>query len=331
MNSLELRETLLRYWFAPQAPRLPWRWLGQCFAILVSWRRWLYARGVLSSWHPGCPVVVVGSILVGGTGKTPLVQYLASLATGLGWQPGIVSRGYGGQLSTPRLLKVDDDPRDVGDEPLLLRQQSGCPVAVGRQRIVAARLLCQVGCNLIIADDGLQHYALRRDVEVVVLDQRGVGNGACLPVGPLREPVSRLQRVDVVVKNGGQGDDAMDLLGEILHRVDGNPETIALEALRGQWVHGVAGIGDPPRFFRCLEAAGLRVIPHGFADHHMFSPADLCFEDGLAVLMTAKDAVKCRVFAQPQYWYLPVRAQLSPALEGYFRSLLQNLKPSGEC
>jgi len=324
-----LREALLRRWFAPEPPPSPWRWCGAGFAVLVGWRRRAYQRGWLQCGHPGCPVVLVGSILVGGTGKTPLVLRLVELCRELGWRPGIVSRGYGARARGPRLVALDDDPALVGDEPLLLARNAGCPVVVGTDRAAAARWLRSHGhCDLILGDDGLQHYALARNLELVVLDDRGLGNGACLPAGPLRETPARLHEVDLVIRHGDDGD--MTLLGDALCRVDGDPLSQPLASLRGQWVHAVAGIGHPPRFFAQLARAGLRVIPHPFSDHHRYRPADLAFGDALPVLMTEKDAVKCREFARPMHWYLPVRAVLSPMLEARLRGLLSALGSTGE-
>lgn len=324
-----LRAGLIRRWFAQQPPGPPWSWLGAGFAGLVWLRRWTYRRGLLRSHHPGCPVVLVGSILVGGTGKTPLVMRLAELARDQGWRPGIVSRGYGGRVRAPRLVRPDDDPALVGDEPLLLARGAGCPVVVGASRVAAARhLLAHQPCDLIIGDDGIQHYALARDLELVVLDQRGLGNGACLPVGPLREPPSRLAQVDLVVGHGGDDDSSMSLAGDLLRRVDGRGVR-SLASLVGQRVHGVAGIGHPPRFFAALQGAGLEVMPHAFPDHHHFVAADLRFDDDLPVLMTEKDAVKCSWLVGERYWYLPVRAVLSPPLEARLCRLLAALRPGG--
>jgi len=326
-----LRAALLARWFRTAPPGIPWRWLGEGFAVLAGWRRRAYQRGWLTRYHPGCPVVLVGSILVGGTGKTPLVLRLAELCRELGRRPGIVSRGHGGRYRGPHRARPDDDPRLVGDEPLLLARRAGCPVVVGRDRAAAARWLrAHHEVDLILGDDGLQHYPLARDLELVVLDERGIGNGACLPVGPLREPPTRLATVDLVVRHGSGEDDAMTLVGDRLWRVDGAPDQRPLASLRGERVHAVAGIGHPARFFAGLERAGLRVIPHAFADHHAFGPADLAFGDDLPVLMTEKDAVKCREFARPHHWYLPVRAALSPVLEACLRRLLTDLPSAGE-
>jgi tetraacyldisaccharide 4'-kinase len=259
------------------------------------------------------PVIVIGNLSVGGTGKTPLTLAVVEALRTRGYSPGVVSRGYGGSQREPLLLDDTPDPASVGDEPCLIRSH-GVPVAVGHDRPAAARLLLEAGCNVVIADDGLQHYALARDVEICVIDGvRRFGNGRLLPAGPLREPSSRLQRVDLRVCNGGvalDGEYQMQLRGgNVVALCDGQRQSLA--SFHGQRAHAVAAIGNPQRFFDSLRAAGIELIEHAFADHHAFAPADLNFNDDLPVLMTDKDAVKCQRFARPHLWRVPVHADLS--------------------
>ena len=298
----------------------PWllRPLALLFGALVSLRRWAFAAGLLPTGHPGCPVIVVGNLTVGGTGKTPLTIWLVQALQQLGLRPGVVLRGHGGSLArlpAPTRVTPGHTAAETGDEALLIARRTGCAVAVGRDRVAAARLLRQQGAQLVLADDGLQHLRLARDLELVVIDgERGFGNGWLLPAGPLRESLSRLQRVPLRVQNGGERlwcSDAlrMEVAGKQLCRVDGQGAAEPLAAWRGREVHAVAAIGNPRRFFDLLTAAGLRIRPHVWPDHHPFSAADLAFADALPVLMTEKDAVKCHAYAQAHHWTLPVEAR----------------------
>ncbi len=294
--------------------------LSLLFGAVARARRWLYRRGLLKSAEVGVPVIVVGNISVGGTGKTPLVARLVELLREAGYQPGVISRGYGGQSTQwPQQVKPDSDPRQVGDEPVLLARRCRCPVVVGPDRVAAARaLFATYDCNVIVSDDGLQHYRLRRDLEIAVVDGfRRLGNAACLPAGPLREPPSRLREVDFVVGNGAArgGEYLMSLRGETAVNLGDPGISSTLAGFRGGTVHAVAGIGDPGRFFEHLRHARLRLIEHPFPDHHVFRPEDLHFREDLPVLMTEKDAVKCRTFATDGCWYVPVGAQLDPEFE----------------
>ncbi len=260
------------------------------------------------------PVIVVGNISVGGTGKTPLVIWLATVLEDNGYRPGVISRGYGGRASVwPQLVTSDSDPALVGDEPILIARRTRCPIAVAPRRNAAARALLEAhGCDVLISDDGLQHYGLLRDIEIAVIaGERGLGNGWCLPAGPLREPPSRLREVDFVVTQGRvlDGSLVMRLHGEqALNLLD--PCVVQpLEAFAGRRIHAVAGIGNPKRFFDDLARIGLELNAHPFPDHHRFTAADLEFGDEHPVLMTEKDAVKCRAFAKAHHWYVPVTAQ----------------------
>jgi tetraacyldisaccharide 4'-kinase len=293
--------------------------LGWLYAAVVRLRRTAYRTGLLRSHRIGVPVVVVGNVSVGGTGKTPLVIGLARFLAARGWRPGIVCRGYGGRARTwPRVVVPDSDPAEVGDEAVLLAQRTGLPVlACGPERVRAARRLAQDGgCDLVISDDGLQHLALARDVEVAVVDgERRHGNGRCLPAGPLREPASRLDAVDMVVSTGAarHGEFAMRLEAGAALALEDAGRQRQLQSFTGTRVHAVCGIGNPQRFFSMLSDAGLVVVRHPLPDHHAFVSGDLEFGDGAPVLMTEKDAVKCRAFARPGHWYVPVTAVLPGA------------------
>jgi tetraacyldisaccharide 4'-kinase len=270
------------------------------------------------------PVVVVGNITVGGAGKTPLTLWLAGQLKARGWCPGIVSRGYGSKESLPRQVRADSVAVDVGDEPILLARRSGAPVWVGRDRVAAGRALLaeHPEVNVIVCDDGLQHYRLARDVELAVFDGRGIGNGWRLPAGPMREPLSRLSAVDAVICNGmvdGRLPSSpprftMQLRAGDFYRLDDPRQRCSAASLVGRSLHALAGIGDPGRFFRTLEALGLQFERHPFPDHHPYSAADLAFANGAVLLMTEKDAVKCTGLTVGETWVLPVDAELSPAL-----------------
>jgi len=315
----------MRFWYRRGV--LAWLLLpaGLVFLVTVCLRRLLYLLRIFKSEHPGIPVLVVGNLTVGGSGKTPLVIWIAQLLKSHGWSPGIVSRGYGAQITEPRAATVASNAAEVGDEPIVLSRRSGCPVWVGADRVRVAALLraAHQDVNVLILDDGLQHYAMRRDLEIAVVDARGFGNGFLLPAGPLREPGSRLRSVDAVVSHASavQGY-AMTLHGEEVHRMTDARERQPLKAFAGQRVHAVAGIGDPNRFFLHLGKAGIKVLPHPFPDHHPFMPKDLEFGDALPVLLTEKDAVKLRSAAQPNWWVLPVSAQLDPAFGPWLLSRL---------
>ena len=309
---MSLAETLQRGWYGKG--HIPW-WcypLAGLYGAVVSVRRGLYRQGWLKAVRLSCPVIVVGNLTAGGTGKTPLTLALVEALRQRGYRPGVVSRGYGGTQSEPTLLSNVPDPAEVGDEPALIRA-AGVPVAIGRDRPAAANLLLDAGCNVLIADDGLQHYRLARDVEICVIDgERRFGNGRLLPAGPLREPLQRIGEADFRVCNGGEaiaGEISMHLRGGSARALlDGHEQP--LNSFAGARVHAVAAIGHPQRFFASLAAQGIEVIPHPFADHHAFAPADLAFGDGLPVLMTEKDAVKCRAFADADWWSVPVKAEL---------------------
>ena len=299
--------------------------LALLFRATVAVRRFAYRLRLLPSAAVRVPVIVVGSIVVGGTGKTPLTLAMAAALKQAGWSPGIVSRGYGGSNYAPRAVAQGDDPALVGDEAPLLAVDA--PVWIGRDRVAAARSLLEAHpeCDVVLTDDGLQHYALRRDFEIAVIDAaRGLGNSQMLPAGPLREPRSRLDRIDALVRLVGADSPPAA-------RGDGHETTMSYEALpwrsvarpdaranpaawRAGIVHAVAGIGDPARFFDLLRSLGFDPLCHVFPDHHRYTRADLLFPDAVAVLMTEKDAVKCTAFADSRWWYLPIRARIDPDL-----------------
>lgn len=306
----------MKHWYRRSA--LAWLlWPASLlFRFLVFFRKLLYQIRVLPSRHPGIPVIVVGNLVAGGSGKTPLVLWIADFLKSKGWSPAIVSRGYGARLQAPRAATIASDAAEVGDEPILLARRSGCPVWVGpdRLRVIEALRAQHPEVELVILDDGLQHYRLRRDLEIAVVDARGFGNGFLLPAGPLREPRSRLRSVAAVVSHESpETGYAMKLDGETLHRMTDSRERRSIRDFAGEKVHAVAGIGHPNRFFLHLARLGVKPVPHPFPDHHRFRPADLEFGDAAPVLLTEKDAVKLRHAARPNWWVLPVTARLDPA------------------
>jgi len=320
-------------WYRPRLTALtvslvPLSWL---FGAAVGVRRAAYALGLLRRRRVGRAVVVIGNLTVGGGGKTPATIALARALSQRGAVPGIVSRGYGGAAVAPTAVGVGDDPAQVGDEALLLAA-SGFPVVVGRDRAAAADALIAANprCTVILCDDGLQHYALARDVEIVVVDgARGFGNGHLLPAGPLREPVTRLQSVDAIVRLGVDGPVSADgRETTVTHRplpfrrvIDDGELADAVAAWRGLRVDAVAGIAHPQRFFALLRSLGIDGDTQSFADHHAFVAADLP-ADADIVVMTQKDAVKCRRFADPRWYYLPIEAELDPRLVDRVQKLI---------
>jgi tetraacyldisaccharide 4'-kinase len=280
------------------------------------------------------PVIVVGNIFIGGTGKTPLTIWLAEALRAAGMRPGIISRGHGGaagQDGAPRAVTQGSDPRVVGDEPLLIAQRTGCPVVIGRQRAEAGRALLAMhpDVDVLITDDGLQHYALARDIEIILFDGRGVGNGWLLPAGPLREPPSRRRDFTVVnvpeitpalARAVGGAPYRMLLSGQYAEPLNGGSggARVPLADLRAKRIVAAAGIGNPGRFFAMLRAAGLAPGELALPDHHDFLDDPFAALDAEIILITEKDAVKCRQIEHlkddPRLWVVPVTAQLDPAL-----------------
>lgn len=297
------------------------------FRAAVALRRALFRVGVLRPETLPVPVIVVGNITVGGTGKTPLVLWLAGFLAGHGMRPGIIARGYGSADGTPRRVTAASDAAACGDEALLVAQRCDAPVFVGADRVAAARALLagHPECDVIVSDDGLQHYRLPRTIEIAVVDgARGLGNGFLLPAGPLREPPGRLASVDAIVVNitqstgvvvttGKPPSFAMAFSGSEFYNLL-NPGHRTGPAHFAQFaVHAVAGIGNPERFFAHLKRLGLSVTGHPFPDHHAFSAGDLALDGADCILMTEKDAVKCRLFANEKHWVLPIDAEIDPA------------------
>lgn len=298
------------------------------FTAIAALHRLVWHSGLLRAVHADVPVIVVGNITAGGTGKTPLVLWMAQFLTTHGRHPGIVSRGYGAVRRDPRAVPVTgiNITGDYGDEPCLLARRSGCPVWVGVDRAATARALriAHPEVDVIISDDGLQHHRLARDIEIAVIDgARGLGNRWPLPAGPLREPATRLASVDAVVING---DDTSGILPEfpqaMTMRFTGNEFRKLLNAdhtadaaqFQNQRVHAVAGIGNPQRFFDHLQQLGMDCVTHEFPDHHTYRPQDVDFPDADAVVMTQKDAVKCEPFATGRHWALAITAEPDPRL-----------------
>jgi tetraacyldisaccharide 4'-kinase len=318
MNGLE------KYWYRISLPHVLLWPLSLVFLTISTVRRYFYRSGILRSDKLPVPVIIVGNISVGGTGKTPFTLWLAQHLLDAGWHPAIISRGYTKskqkRADIPCAVDVNDSPDVVGDEPLLMVQRDICPVWIGRNRVNACRALLQEHpeCDVILSDDGLQHYRLQRDIEIVLVDgQRGFGNRLLLPAGPLREPISRLKSADFVVVNGGAtiaGEYAMQLEGSKFYNLL-NPNIIqSANDFAGQQVHAIAGIGHPERFFSHVKNLGINAESHAFPDHYSYKEADIAFINADAILMTEKDAVKCVSFATEQYWVLRVDAQIDPAL-----------------
>ncbi|WP_149193979.1 tetraacyldisaccharide 4'-kinase [Luteimonas suaedae] len=319
------------YWFDGSRPPLPARLLAEAYAGAVASRKWLYDKGLLRRGGVDRPVIVVGNLIAGGSGKTPVVIALVERLRAAGRTPGVASRGYGrAQAEDVLWVDPDTDPRRGGDEPVLIARRTGAKVRVDRDRLAAARALVGAGCDVVVCDDGLQHYRLRRDLEIEVIDgRRRYGNGLLLPAGPLREPAGRGGDCQFRVVNLGADEVGDAGFGEwpMRLRVDhaqplqgGRP--CPLRTFSGQRVHAVAGIGDPERFFATLREHGIAVVPHAFADHHRYVADDLRFGSDLPVLMTEKDAVKCQPFAGERHFSVPATAELP---EAFWIALLDRL------
>ncbi len=310
------------YWYGEAG--VPWhaRLLSGLYGAIVGLRRGLYRKGLLRKRRGDRPVVVVGNLVAGGSGKTPLTIALVERLRAAGWTPGVASRGYGREeASTPRWVEAGTDPRQGGDEPVLIASRTGLKVRVDADRVAAAKALVAEGCDIVVCDDGLQHYRLARDLEIEVIDGgRRYGNGRLLPAGPLREPPERGTTCDFRVLNAGNSPDIVAGFGEWpmwLQPGQARPllggRAQPLSAFAGQRVHAVAGIGDPERFFSLLRGHGIGVVPHAFADHHRYDAEDLRFGSDLPVLMTEKDAVKCRAFAGERWYSVGIDACLPEA------------------
>jgi tetraacyldisaccharide 4'-kinase len=325
------RAVLERIWFGSRLAAVPLLPLAAVFWLVSTLRRLAYRSGILSSARLPVPVVVVGNLTVGGAGKTPLVIWLARHLRDRGHRVAVLSRGYRGRGGAfPATVTPATDPAVVGDEPVLLAQRTGCPVVVDPDRVRGGRwLLGQMHCDLFVADDGLQHHRLDRDLEIAVVDgERRFGNGLLLPAGPLREGRGRLRTVDLVVANGGvphAGEHRMALRARAIRPLARPDAEQPIDAWRGRRVHALAGIGNPERFFRMLRELGLEVDPLPFPDHHAFTAADLDPPGDGPVLMTEKDAVKCQAFAGPRHWVVPVDAELDAAFVSRLDARLSEL------
>lgn len=312
---------------------IPVSWLFLC---LITIRRLFYRLGWFKSFRLSVPVVVIGNINVGGTGKTPLVIWLVEQLQQAGFKPGVISRGYGAKAETPTSVSANSDPLQVGDEPVLIARRSQCPVFIHANRVLAGEALLSAHpeCDVIISDDGLQHYRLQRDIEIVVIDGvKGLGNGALLPAGPLREPASRLKRVNAIVVNGGLETPAniinvpilnMQLVADTFYNLQEPSKISSAQAFANQQVLAIAGIGNPDRFFQQLTQMGIRFTSKAFPDHYVFNEADFNFTSTDVILMTEKDAVKCEAFAKPHFWALPVKAAIKNDL---MTIILNKLRP----
>lgn len=300
---------------------LPLSWLYCAIAIV---RRKSYQLGLKKSYAASAPLVVVGNIVVGGSGKTPLLIALCEFIKEKGFKPGVVSRGFGGTVAGIKQVLLDDAPALVGDEPLMIFQRTDVPVVVGADRVAAVNYLLENNqCDIVLSDDGLQHYRMRRDFEIAVVDSsRGLGNGFCLPAGPLRERVSRLDEVDMVVYNCVDG--SAETCSYTLKIIDvcqlNGEQRVSLSAFAGKKIHAVAGIGHPPRFFARLREAGIELIEHAFSDHHTYTQADFSGWQDDCILMTEKDAVKCHQLSLPDTWWVSVSAIFSETLESQLAS-----------
>ena len=327
-------DRLLDAWYNGHPALVLLRPLECLYRRVVNRKRARFLAGQGDIYKAPVPVVVVGNITVGGTGKTPLILWMIDHCRARGLRVGVVSRGYGSKPpSLPWRVLPRQPAEHAGDEPLLIVNRTGVPLMIDPDRSQAVRaLLAEEPLDLILSDDGLQHYRLNRDLELVLIDAlRGLGNRRCLPAGPLREPVERLRSVDALLYNGASAD-REDGFGfqlkpsALVNLVTGERRPVD-HFPRGQQVHAVAGIGNPQRFFNTLEGLHWRPVPHAFADHAVFSAQALSFTPALPLVMTEKDAVKCASFAAPDWWYLTVEAVPSPAFVSWFDSQLTRLLP----
>ncbi|URL07423.1 tetraacyldisaccharide 4'-kinase [Avibacterium sp. 21-595] len=328
----------MNFWYQSDLFAKALKWLLSPFALLflliIRLRSWLYQRGILSSYKAPVPVVIVGNLSVGGNGKTPVVIWLVQQLQQQGIQVGVISRGYGSKAKGyPRLVTSQDDPVETGDEPLLIAKRTNAPVCISPNRQQAiAHLLAHFPCQVIISDDGLQHYKLQRDKEIVVLDaQRQFGNGFVLPAGALREPISRLKNVDWIINNGAPTSFSQTVMTLIphfaIHLQTG--EKRPLRDFTEQPITAIAGIGNPQRFFTMLQTLSMNVVTsQAFQDHQAYHLALFeKFDQNQPLFMTEKDAVKCQNFAQPNWWYVPVEAEItSPQSKQFISELIQEIK-----
>jgi tetraacyldisaccharide 4'-kinase len=317
-------------WYGRHPARFALSPVAWLFRFCAWLRRAVYSSRLLNVYRAPVPVIVVGNISVGGSGKTPLVIWLAQHLAEYGFKPGIIARGYRGRArSWPQQVRADSDPVAVGDEAIVIARRTGLPVAVGPARAADIRaLLRHSDVNIIVCDDGLQHYAMARDLEIAVVDGvRRLGNGACLPAGPLREPPTRLTEVDLVVTNGlaARGEFPMRYRPLPLRRIGAEEVQMSLEDFTPKLVHAVAAIGNPQSFFAVLKRHGFRCTEHSFPDHYLFREGDFDFGDQQPIIMTQKDAVKCEHLCDERFWYLPIEAELPEVFERRLKTLLKKV------
>jgi tetraacyldisaccharide 4'-kinase len=331
----------MKFWYKQKVSLFLWfLWpLSKIYLCIINTRKFLYKHKIFKSYKLNVPIIIVGNITVGGVGKTPLVIYLAEILKKQGLKPGIISRGYKGQAKEPQIVTINSSPNLVGDEPVLIAKRTNCPIVVGKNRVKAAKyLLKNFSVDVVISDDGLQHYALERDLEIIVIDgERYFGNGYCLPLGPLREPQAKLNSADLLIINGGEKDDIKDnikikeinkivnmqIKSDKLYNVKDLNKFCALSSLLTTKVHAIAGIGNPYKFFDYLKAKGFEIIEHIFSDHYVFKGKDLFFNDNYPVIMTEKDAIKVKFFAKENFWCLPINVVLSQDFDKLFLELLR--------
>ncbi len=330
-------ETLVDAWYKKSLWLLVFLPLSLVYRVVVALRAYLYRQDFLTSKKMPVPVIVVGNITVGGSGKTPTVIAIANYLKQSDFKPGIASRGYGSEApSYPFDVTVDKSAKHCGDEPLLIAKRTGLPVVIDANRAAACeRLISEYGCDVIITDDGLQHYKLQRDIEIVVVDaERALGNKQLLPMGPLREPASRLNSCDYIICNGADNGVfrslhptiTMQLKSSVFHQLCSGESLDISQWSYDRTVHAVAGIGNPERFFTTLRQLGFTPITHAFSDHHQFVPDDVNFGDDFPVIMTEKDAVKLQnQINDEKYWYLPVNAEFDQDFLSSLSDKLHNL------
>lgn len=322
-------KSLDHYWYSHNIVSILLTPVSVVFWLLLFLRKYLYKFGIKASYKSSLPVIVVGNISVGGTGKSPLVVFLVRLLQRMGYRPGVVSRGYGGKSATwPQTVDKNSDPDLVGDESVMIAVQSEVPVVVAPRRSDAVRVLEESNeVDVIVSDDGLQHYAMARSMEIAVIDGvRQFGNKLLIPAGPLREPVSRLKTVDFVVSNGGKFETGFNMfVGNPVITELSSGKIVPITQFENIPVHAVAGIGNPNRFFDLLSAQGIKVIKHAFSDHYEFNSEDINFNDELAIFMTAKDAVKCQKFNVEKTYMVSVESEMDEDFINHFEKAFEAL------
>lgn len=331
-NTSWLQQWLENIWYKGGKGKYLLLPLTGLYCAVNQFQYWKASRNSKNNSKLTCPVIVVGNITVGGTGKTPLTVYLVKLLQQTGYKPAIITRGYGGQATVwPQSVTTESEAQQVGDEAVLMASRTNVPVYAGADRMESIeQLLKNHDCDVIISDDGLQHYKMPRDLEIAVIDgTRLLGNELCLPAGPLREKKQKLDECDFVVVNSVIDSQAvnshwiqMKLEGDSLVNIS-TDQSQTLTDFSEIEVHAVTGIGNPQRFYKTLEQAGLKLITHSFPDHHDFKPSDIQFNDELPIVITEKDAVKCQKLVGDNVWYLPVSARLD---QGFDRQFLTKLK-----